>query len=106
MSPGEARNSRHAFPARIASSTVVIVWAPPPGPRPRPPEVGRRSAFRLGDAVGDGSGVAGDAGWGVVELLGQVGQGPGQAGAVGAVEGDDDRVLGVVDDPALVEQVA
>jgi hypothetical protein len=49
------------------------------------------------DLVGERAAVAGQAGWGGVEFLGEEFQGAGDAWAVGLVQGDDDLALGVVD---------
>ena len=73
----------------------------------RPPEVGARSLLRLmpGDLVGQCAAVPGQVRRGGVEFLGEQFEGACHPRAVGAVEGDGDRLGGVVDLPALVEQV-
>lgn len=47
--------------------------------------------------VGDGAVVAGDGGWGLVEVVQEVGQGSGDVGLVGSFEGDGDGGGGVGD---------
>src|SRR5205823_6163647 len=58
------------------------------------------------DLVGDGSVVAGDAGWGGVELGEQQPERPSDLGCGGWVERHGDRLGGVGDVSAEVEQVA
>src|SRR6266567_4362951 len=59
-----------------------------------------------GELVGDGPGVAGHAGRGGVDLLEEQGEGAGDAGRGGRVEGDGDHAGRAGDGAAEVEQVA
>ena len=59
------------------------------------------SRFR-GDLVGDLPVVAGEFGWGGVDLVDQEFEGAGDAGCVGLVDRDGDLGLGVVDLAGLV----
>ena len=52
-----------------------------------------------GELVGDGPGVAGHGGRGVVDLVDEQGQGAGYAGGAGPVEFDGDPVGGIGDGP-------
>src|SRR6266568_7054245 len=75
----------------------------------RRPEVGPGSVLNRGwrrELVGDGPGVAGHAGRGCVDLLGEQGEGAGDPWRCGWVEGDGDGAGRAGDGAAEVEQVA
>ena len=57
------------------------------------------SGLVCGELVGDGPGVAGHGGRGVVDLVDEQGQGAGDAGGAGPLEFDGDPVRGVGDGP-------
>ena len=95
--PGEAAVNR-AGDLNVHSGGVVFSRVKFLVPGPRSPEGAVGLVLNIsgwfGQLVGDGPGVAGQAGRGCVDLVDEQGQGAGDAGRVGLLEFDGDRAAG------------